>query len=479
MPPFYGPEKRAARRKSAPAAHSIRNPSSIASPYSAPPTRETAVPRPDLRSSLLASYGAVLLAGLALASFTPRRTPPPAQAEAPPAPAPMPPEDAPPSAPTPPRPAALKIRHRPNSPLIIKRMSDRTEADLRAELNRAPEVTFDRSPEQTEVARMVGAVAAFAASGQDCEATTFAMLERRRDLEGLPFLKGAACRIDTASARALALASPLIRAGPARDSEGVWRRPESLPALQQITMGESSASRLPLMARLAAHAAPGGAAALARHAVFDPSPDVREEAIKALRGRPEGEYLDALLAGFRHPWPAAAQHAAEALAALAPVGALPALLALLDAPDPRYAPDRPGHPVTSREMVRVNHLANCLLCHAPSMSSKDIARGRVPAPNDGPSGPEAYYKGRAEIFVRADITYLRQDFSALLPVQRFDFLVRERPTTRADREAILKERRTGATVHQRAVMFALCELTGEDHGTEVGAWRTRRAAGGG
>ena len=55
-------------------------------------------------------------------------------------------------------------------------------------------------------------------------------------------------------------------------------------------------------------------------------------------------------------------------------------------------------------------------------------------PPGGPTSPQ-YYDGDG-IFVRADVTYLRQDFSVMQSVenpgkwpalQRFDFLVRIRP----------------------------------------------------
>jgi len=55
-----------------------------------------------------------------------------------------------------------------------------------------------------------------------------------------------------------------------------------------------------------------------------------------------------------------------------------------------------------------------------------------------------YNGGKADLLVRVDVTYLRQDFSLLLPVvdaapwpgmQRYDFMVRTR--TVSDNEAVL------------------------------------------
>jgi hypothetical protein len=132
------------------------------------------------------------------------------------------------------------------------------------------------------------------------------------------------------------------------------------------------------------------------------------------------------------------------------------------------------------ELVRVNHLRNCYLCHAPALSIKDPVPGVVPSP--GRELPPAYYGSSRGPFVRADVTYLRQDFSLMQrvekpdrwpPWQRFDFLVRTRELS-ADEVAAL-----GKGAHPRwmiypqreAVLFALRELTGEDLGPGSADWR--------
>jgi hypothetical protein len=83
-----------------------------------------------------------------------------------------------------------------------------------------------------------------------------------------------------------------------------------------------------------------------------------------------------------------------------------------------------------------------------------------------------------------DVTYLRQDFSVLLPVadagpwpemQRFDFLVRERPLT-LDEAAVfaveLAPRGRGVlSPYRRAALAALRELTGKDTAPTAAAWR--------
>ncbi len=86
-----------------------------------------------------------------------------------------------------------------------------------------------------------------------------------------------------------------------------------------------------------------------------------------------------------------------------------------------------------RELVRFNHLRNCLLCHAPSHSQTDLVRGLIPTP--GVPIPVEYYHRSHGDFVRADVVYLKQDFSVMHHVedahpwpamQRFDYVVRVR-----------------------------------------------------
>src|SRR5262249_50245487 len=125
-----------------------------------------------------------------------------------------------------------------------------------------------------------------------------------------------------------------------------------------------------------------------------------------------------------------------------------------------------------RELVRVNHLQNCLLCHPASLSPQDTPRGRVPS-----AGNFAYYSGTGGTFVRADITYLNKDFSVSLPVgrggpsQRFDFLVREREALPSDVLESQIRQEAGPSEQHRAVFFALRELTDRDLGHRVADWK--------
>src|SRR5262249_27332536 len=151
---------------------------------------------------------------------------------------------------------------------------------------------------------------------------------------------------------------------------------------------------------------------------YDLNRDVRQSAIAALSKRPRAEYRATLLEGFRHPWPPVAEHAAEALAQLQDLNAVPKLAVLLDAADP-VAPCRNNQGRWEvKELARVNHLRNCVLCHAPSKDEKDVLRAPVPSP--GKALPEGYYQRFTGPAIRADVTYLRQNFSVLEPVAEAD-----------------------------------------------------------
>jgi hypothetical protein len=231
--------------------------------------------------------------------------------------------------------------------------------------------------------------------------------------------------------------------------------------------------------------------ALARFAIFSGDDEVRRAAVDALKVRRERDYTDVLVSGLRYPWPAVARRAAKAIAKLERKDLLPQLVDLLEQDDPRTPVMRKVKdkevPVV-RELVRVNHHRSCLLCHAPGNTGKvsaDAVTAGVPVPGqplNPPTGP--YNNSQPEILVRVDVTYLRQDFSALQPVadanpwpemQRFDFLVRERVLT--EEEAIsyrdkLKPHEEGEfSPYQRAALAALRDMTGRDTEPTPQAWR--------
>jgi HEAT repeats len=304
-----------------------------------------------------------------------------------------------------------------------------------------------------------------------------------------------------------------------------WRQEDAVPTLVQMLQSEDRPVRLLLVELLAAIKGRAAAAALARRAVFDLSAEVREAAVQALANRPRSEFRQVLLDGLRYPWAPAADHAAEALAALNDREALPRLTALLDEPDPAqpalriyhnldpallllapwpenvwppptavvldegqgnerrtrllpYLDDAPERIQAStqsvsvvREVVRVNHLRNCLLCHSPSFAATDPVRGLVPSPGQPlpPLFTTPYYEGRNGTFVRADVTYLRQDFSVPQPVakadnwpayQRYDYVVRTRYPT----EEELRRKEPAAYPQRETVRWAIRELNGGKEG---------------
>src|SRR5207302_7046716 len=176
---------------------------------------------------------------------------------------------------------------------------------------------------------------------------------------------------------------------------------------------------------------------------------VRLAAVDALKVRRERDYTNILLGGLRYPWPDVARRAADALIKLERTDLAPQLVDLLDQPDPRAPVVREENNKRVqeiRELVKINHHRNCLLCHAPANTgnvSADTLTAAVPVPSDPlPSPSQGYQNSLPDILVRLAVTYLRQDFFMFQAVadanpwpemQRFDFLVRTRPIS--DKEA--------------------------------------------
>jgi hypothetical protein len=378
------------------------------------------------------------------------------------------------------------------APAPFKRLDILPEEALRWQLREVPEVALDQG---LETSRLLFAAAA--ASRGSSYPGPAAVLGSRPALSGLPFLRAGSCRLSEEAAEDLGTLSEALHGhlrtctagdGPdartdtdrlrqllaeERAGRAQWRGPEAVPTLVQVLQAEDTRVRLLLVDLLGDRDDPRTMEALVGRALFDVSAEERQAAVRALTRRPPRAYRGLLLAGFRHPWPPAAAHAAEAFVALGDKGAVPRLEELADEPAPGLPAPVAGRagPVAVREMVRVNHLANCLLCHPPSLDRKDPVRGVIPVPGRSP-GPRVYYQGdAADLFVRADLTFLRQDFSLPQPVadppkawpaaQRFDYLVRVRPPTAADwwRARDGAERLTRG--YQTAVRFALRELTGE------------------
>jgi hypothetical protein len=190
------------------------------------------------------------------------------------------------------------------------------------------------------------------------------------------------------------------------------------------------------------------------------------------------------------------------------------LVSLLDLPDPSGPLTAAKNRRVVQDVVRLNHIHSCLICHAPAASSSDRVLGVdpfVPLParlqtasmtaasqrvssgfTDGASSFRAGYGGGGSqtvllpLLIRADITFMRQDFSVRQPVgfvrvpfwgpigsrrQRFDYVLRTRILPRklyTRLEASIGDR---TSYPQRdAVLFALRELTGKDVGPTTEAW---------
>jgi hypothetical protein len=230
--------------------------------------------------------------------------------------------------------------------------------------------------------------------------------------------------------------------------------------------------------------------ALARLAIHSSEDEIRRAAVEALTDRVECDYTDILLQGLRYPWPAVARRAAEALVKLERCDLVPELVDLLDEPDPRapVVKDIGGKQVAFvRELVRVNHHRNCLLCHAPRDEGDPLRffmTERIPMPGESLSAEAILWDNPTPPMIQFDVTYLRQDFSVRQPVananpwpemQRFDFLVRTRQLTDAEaasyREKFASPEPGRPSPYQEAALAALRGLTGKDTEPTAAAWR--------
>jgi HEAT repeat protein len=264
-----------------------------------------------------------------------------------------------------------------------------------------------------------------------------------------------------------------------------------IAALMQVLAPESPGIRLGLVKYLAGISHVEATRALAKLAIFSTEDAVRQAAIDALKVRRERDYTDILLGGLRYPWPDVARRAADALVKLERTDLVPQLVDLLEQSDPRAPMVREENNKRVqevRELVRVNHHRNCLLCHAPGNTgtvSADTLTAQVPVPSDPlPSPSQGYQSSIPDLLVRIDVTYLRQDFSMFQAVadanpwpemQRFDFLVRTRALTDKEADAYRERLTTNEpgvlSPYHRAALSALRELTGKDAAPTPEAWR--------
>ena len=261
----------------------------------------------------------------------------------------------------------------------------------------------------------------------------------------------------------------------------------------QILMAEDVPIRLLLVDMLSEIDGPGATVRLAQRAVFDLSPQVRDAALAALRDRPRPDSRPVFVNALRYPWPAAAENAAEALIALGDKDAAPLLVAQLDKPDPALPYPTSNGGAVVREIVRINHVGSCLICHMPAFSGHDPVVGLDPITIRPPSSVENPRSNRYRpagdrrqgiwannMLVRADVQFLRQDLSVTFPAKpvfgamqgaRFDFVVRARPLKGDELRDWKKQPTPKPSYPQReATLAALRALTGQDAGPTTDNW---------
>lgn len=300
-----------------------------------------------------------------------------------------------------------------------------------------------------------------------------------------------------------------------RDEKGSdGKRRFAVAGLMQI-LAPNTSYHGELVKRLAAIGKPAeqeATRALARLAVFSGDEKARQAAVSALQERRADPATATLLEGLHYPWPSAARHSAEAIVQLKRTDLLADLVKLLEKPDPRAPAVRTikGRQAQAvRELVRIHHARNCLLCHPPGNSAdvlkpavdkgseiekgvwststlfpefaREIVFGAVPIPGHA-IDRGSYGRFLTDRVVRVDVTYLRPDFSRLHKMtdvghwpqmQRFDYLVRTRVLTDSEAQAYRQafDVQDEASPYRQLALDALRRLTGKNAGTTADQWR--------
>ena len=228
---------------------------------------------------------------------------------------------------------------------------------------------------------------------------------------------------------------------------------------------------------------------LAQIAIFAPEPDIREAAIQSLKVRRDEDYGRVFVEALDYPLPSVANNAADAIIKLELRSLLPKIAAALDDLDGQV-PHKTDKGLEVREVVKINHSRNCMLCHSPAEAKfKELQNSislTAPVPNPlrplpAPAPTSYYGSTEPERAIRFDVTYLRPDFSLTLPAgsaysqwpenQRFDFLVRTRILAADEAAAFEAARRfLPRSPNREAALRVLRELTGQDAGSSSEAW---------
>jgi len=363
-----------------------------------------------------------------------------------------------------------------------------------------------------------------------------ALLDKRSDMKGMPMAMGDSCRLSPERSNQFVTELSQLRVAMAQSPNGAGlenriasfaagnkgngkSKSARLAAMMQVLGPESVQMRQEMIKHVSTFNDLESTQALAKLAIFSEEESVRTSAINVLKGRQQKDYTDILLSGLNYPWPAVAQNAGDAIVKLNRTDLIPKLVETLERPDPRTPQSQNGKQIV-REMVKINHLRNCMLCHPPRSADQNLNGGfgggvaiddagvvegkggiqavavgnasvlaQVPIPNQplpiSPGNGGGYGSFSVpETLVRFDVTYLRQDFSVMLPVndhqpwpqmQRFDFLVRTREVTSEEAKAyrdLLRPAGAGdLSPYQRAAVTALRALTGRDAEPTAPAWR--------
>ena len=384
--------------------------------------------------------------------------------------------------------------------IVLKRRTELSDEDLRKQLMNVPIVGLDQPAAATMYAPLKKYANKITALPPDMGPKFFAQaVSRLGKIEqfALPWRMGGECEMGKEAAERLHVLSGQlrdhlrkavpkgdIRPDPRKLRDALvaeeWRTPQAIPTLMQMLQTENTPIRMFLVELLSEIKGKDASIALTQRAAFDLSAEVREKAVRALAKRPPADYQKLLLKGLQYPWAAAADHCAEAIAALKLTGLVPDMVQQLKETSPNL-PVKVEKGYAMRELVRVNHMSNCMVCHAPSLSKEDLVRGNVPMPFEDP--PPLYYAERSGLFVRADITFLRQDFSVVQPVpvagkwpgnQRFDYILRVRPANKTEQRLLQqldKQDQLPKMFGQReALLFALRQVTKTDAGETYDDW---------
>ena len=240
------------------------------------------------------------------------------------------------------------------------------------------------------------------------------------------------------------------------DNSPQWKSPAAVPTLVQILQVQDETIRLSLIRLLATVPGAEASRALADRALFDLSTYVRWAANDALQTRPLPEFQERLLSGFRHPWPEVARHAAETCVQLNAQELIQPLTALLDEPDPSNPRRNASGEWVQVELVRLNHHNNCTLCHPGATSAGEGFPASIPIP-----GSNAYGHLTDGPAVRADVVYLRQDFSIVHDApnhQRYDYLLQTRRLDENEVRGVLAKRTdVGTSYSQRDAVASTVE----------------------